>query len=56
MVAAWAPKFSEEGLEQYVQETGRGGHDGANTKCILYFSPKDLGSECHVTAGMKGLL
>ena len=44
---------SPEDLEQYVQETGRGGRDGANTKCILYFSPKDLGSKCHVTAGMK---
>ena len=46
----WGPP---EDLEQYVQETGRGGCDGANTKCILCFSPKDLGSKCHVTAGMK---
>ena len=46
----WGPP---EDLEQYVQETGRGGRDGAVTKCILYFSPKDLGPKHHVSAGMK---
>lgn len=46
-VLHWGPP---EDLEQYVQETGRGGRDGAVAKCILFFSPKDLGG---ITAGMK---
>ena len=45
----WRPP---DDLEQYVQETGYGGRDGANAKCVLYFSPKDLGAKHHVTAGM----
>ena len=49
-VLHWGPP---ENLEQYVQETGRGGCDGAKTKCILYFSPKDLGAKHHITDGMK---
>ena len=49
-VLHWEPP---EDLEQYVQETGRGGCDGAMAKCILYFSPKDLRAKHHVTAGME---
>ena len=49
-VLHWTPP---EDLEQYVQETDCGGRDGAMAKCILHFSPKDLGAKHHVTAGMK---
>ena len=35
-------------IENYYQETGRGGSDGMEGKCILYYSHKDVAKLEHL--------
>ena len=45
-VIHWGPP---EDLELYIQESGRGGRDGAATTATLYYNAADLSSASHTT-------
>ena len=49
-VIHWGPA---EDLELYVQETGRGGRDGAPTRVTLFYSSKDLSGAGHTTEAIR---
>ena len=49
-VIHWGPP---EDLELYVQETGRGGRDGAPTTVTLFYKKADLSGAAHITEVMR---
>ena len=49
-VVHWGPP---DDIECYVQETGRGGRDGKQTKAYLYYNKRDVVPSGHVQESMR---
>ena len=49
-VVHWGPPND---IECYVQETGRGGRDGKDTRAVLYYTSRDIARNGHVQESMR---